>query len=142
MPSRQTAQVIQPVVFIQYSDDVGKTVSEELRKALQKAGFKAPLAEAKGYEKGEVRYFFGADRDKASTVKEIVEIELAKQRYLVSLAISALNPKRYNAPPGQIEVWLPPLKGQQDKGVIQSSPRAIMEQRTAFPSNSLVPKDK
>ena len=45
-------------------------------------------------------------------MKEVVELELAKRRYLVSLALQPIDSKEFpSVPIGQLEVWLPSLRG-------------------------------
>jgi MinD-like ATPase involved in chromosome partitioning or flagellar assembly/tetratricopeptide (TPR) repeat protein len=107
-PIPRPATDVTATVYIQFSDGPGKTLIEELHAALKTGGFKSSGGELKPVKEGEVRYH-PRDADRAKRVKEIVELTLARQRYLLALELKPLDPKLYPSSAGKIEVWLPEL---------------------------------
>jgi hypothetical protein len=64
-----------------------------------------------------VRFFFARDREDAERVKSLVQSELGKRGYSLSLQLLQRDGKKFeNAAPGKIEVWLPPLAHAQRGG--------------------------
>jgi hypothetical protein len=86
-------------------------VLKEVGKALQAAGYELPDTRiAAGKTGGDVRFFFPDDRREANRIKSLVEAELRKQGFPVSLQLLERDGRRFqHAAPGKIEVWLPPL---------------------------------
>jgi general secretion pathway protein A len=86
-------------------------VLKEVGKALQAAGYELPDTRiAAGKTGGDVRFFFPDDRREADKIKSLVEAELRKQGFPVSLQLLERDGRRFQyAAPGKIEVWLPPL---------------------------------
>jgi tetratricopeptide (TPR) repeat protein len=101
-------------VYVHFAVAEDRSVAQDLMKALQSQGLKAPSVVLKaGPVNGEVRYYYSQDLETAARAKRTVEVELAKQRYFVSLELRLLDTKVLKASPGVIEVWLPQLHGKE-----------------------------
>ena len=98
-------------VFVHTPTYRDRPVIEEVGKALHAAGYELPdtrVAAAK--TGGDVRFFFPADRREANEVKSLIEGELRKHGFSVSLQLLERDGKKFQyAAPGKIEVWLPSL---------------------------------
>jgi general secretion pathway protein A len=98
-------------VFVHTTNYRNEPVIEEVGKALQAAGYESrEIRVATGRTAGDVRFFFPADRREANTVKFLVESELRKRGFPMSLQLLERDGGKFqHAAPGKIEVWLPPL---------------------------------
>jgi hypothetical protein len=78
---------------------------------LHAAGYEFPDTRvAAGKTAGDVRFFFPGDRREADKIKALIEGELRKHGYPVSLQLLERDGRKFQyAAPGKIEVWLPPL---------------------------------
>jgi tetratricopeptide (TPR) repeat protein len=100
-------------VHIQFTDAADEPIAELLRSALQNEGLRVPKIQlAKEPKAGEIRYYQAEDLENAARAKRIVELELAKRRYLVPLELKLIEAKQGNAIGGLIEVWLPQLSSE------------------------------
>jgi hypothetical protein len=86
----------------------------QIAKTLQAAGYELPEPRiANGRTGGDVRFFFPSDRREANAVKFLVETELRKRGFPISLQLLERDGRKFqHAAPGKIEVWLPPLPEQ------------------------------
>ena len=84
---------------------------EEVGKALYAAGYDLPDTRvAAGKTGGDVRFFFPGDRREANEIKALIEGELRRHGYPVSLQLLERDGRKFQyAAPGKIEVWLPSL---------------------------------
>jgi general secretion pathway protein A len=100
-----------PRVFVHTPTYRDRPVIEEVGKALHAAGYDLPETRvAAGKTDGDVRFFFPGDRREANEIKALIEAELRKHGYPVSLQLLERDGRRFqHAAPGKIEVWLPPL---------------------------------
>ena len=98
-------------VFVHTPNYRNEPVIKEVGKALQTAGYGTPeIRIATGKTGGDVRFFFPSDRREANTVKFLIEAELRKRGFPVSLQVLERDGRKFqHAAPGKIEVWLPPL---------------------------------
>ena len=98
-------------VFVHTPEDADRPVITQIAKALQAAGYELPDPRiADGRTGGDVRFFFPGDRREANTVKFLVETELRKRGFAISLKLLERDGRKFqHAAPGKIEVWLPPL---------------------------------
>ena len=98
-------------VFVHTPNYRNEPIIKELGKALETAGYETPEVRiATGRTGGDVRFFFPSDRREANTLKFLVEAELRKRGFPVSLQLLERDGKKFqHAAPGKIEVWLPPL---------------------------------
>jgi hypothetical protein len=112
-PSRETARG-NARVFVHSANYRNESVIKEIGKALQAAGYEtSEMRVATGRTDGDVRFFFPRDRREANTVKFLVEAELRKRGFPVSLQLLERDGRKFQrAAPGKIEVWLPPLPEQ------------------------------
>ena len=100
-----------PRVFVHTPTYRDRPVIEEVGKALYAAGYDLPDTRvAAGKTGGDVRFFFPGDRREANEIKALIEGELRKHGYPVSLQLLERDGRKFQyAAPGKIEVWLPPL---------------------------------
>ena len=100
-----------PRVFVHTPTYRDRPVIEEVGKALYAAGYDLPDTRvAAGKTGGDVRFFFPGDRREAHEIKALIEGELRKQGFPVSLQLLERDGRKFqHAAPGKIEVWLPPL---------------------------------
>jgi type II secretory pathway predicted ATPase ExeA len=100
-----------PRVFVHTPTRRDRPVIEEVGKALHAAGYDLPDTRvAAGKTDGDVRFFFPDDRQEANEIKTLVEGELRKHGYPVSLQLLERDGRKFQyAAPGKIEVWLPSL---------------------------------
>ena len=98
-------------VFVHTPNYRNEPIVKELGKALQTAGYETPeIRVGSGRTGGDVRFFFPSDRREAKTVKFLIEAELRKRGFPVSLQLLERDGREFqHAAPGKIEVWLPPL---------------------------------
>jgi general secretion pathway protein A len=98
-------------VFVHTPEDADRPVITQIAKALKAAGYELPDPRiADGRTGGDVRFFFSGDRKEANTVKSLVETELRKRGFAISLQLLERDGRKFqHAAPGKIEVWLPPL---------------------------------
>ena len=108
--TRETAQG-SARVFVHTPEQADRPVTTQVAKALQAAGYELPDPRiANGRTGGDVRFFFSEDRREANTVKFLVEAELRKRGFPISLQLLERDGRKFqHAAPGKIEVWLPPL---------------------------------
>jgi general secretion pathway protein A len=109
-PSREAARG-NARVFVHSASYRNESVIQEIGKVLQSAGYETPeLRVATGRTAGDVRFFFPRDRREANTVKFLVEAELRKRGFPVSLQLLERDGRKFqHAAPGKIEVWIPSL---------------------------------
>lgn len=100
-------------VFVHTPDYRNRPVINQVGKALQAAGYELPeMRMATGRTGGDVRFFFPGDQREANAVKFVVEAELRKRGFPISLQLLERDGRKFqHAAPGKIEVWLPPLPG-------------------------------
>jgi hypothetical protein len=98
-------------VFLHTSDERDRPVLEEIGDALRVKGYTIPETRlSSSRTQGDIRFFFSQDRRDADSVKSIVESELSRLGYRISLEVLERDGKRFLfAAPGKIEVWIPPL---------------------------------
>jgi general secretion pathway protein A len=113
----QTYQEL-PVVYVHTSEERDGSVLEEIINVLRTDGFAVRDARfSPGKTRGDVRFFFSQDRRDAERVKAVVQSELGKRGYYLSLQLLERDGKKFeHAAPGKIEVWLPPLSNAQRTG--------------------------
>jgi hypothetical protein len=101
-------------IFVHTPQHADRPVITQIAKALQAAGYELPDPRiANGRTGGDVRFFFSEDRREANTVKFLVESELRKRGFPISLQLLERDGRKFqHAAPGKIEVWLPPLPEQ------------------------------
>ena len=98
-------------VFVHTPEYADRPVITQIARALQTAGYELPDPRiANGRTGGDVRFFFPGDRREANTVKFLVEAELRKRGFPISLQLLERDGRKFqHAAPGKIEVWLPSL---------------------------------
>ena len=101
-------------VFVHTPEHADRPVITQIAKTLQAAGYELPDPRiANGKTRGDVRFFFPGDRREANTVKFLIEAELRKLGFPISLQLLERDGRKFqHAAPGKIEVWLPPLAEQ------------------------------
>jgi general secretion pathway protein A len=111
--SRETARG-NARVFVHSANYRNESVIKEIGKALQAAGYEtSEMRVATGRTAGDVRFFFPRDRREANTIKFLVEAELRKRGFPVSLQLLERDGRKFqHAAPGKIEVWIPSLSDQ------------------------------
>jgi general secretion pathway protein A len=99
-------------VFVHTPEHADRPVISQIAKTLQAAGYELPDPRiANGRTQGDVRFFFPGDRREANTVKFLIEAELRKLGFPISLQLLERDGKKFqHAAPGKIEVWLPALE--------------------------------
>ncbi len=113
-PERVTTPVSQqsaPIVYLHTSEVRDRFVLEEIGNILRVNGYAVRDTRfTRNKTQGDVRFFFPRDRRDAERVKSVVQSELAKRGYSVSLQLMERDGKKFQfAAPGKIELWLPPL---------------------------------
>jgi general secretion pathway protein A len=113
-PERVTTPVSQqsaPIVYLHTSEVRDRFVLEEIGNILRVKGYTVRDTRfTRNKTQGDVRFFFPRDRGDAERVKSVVQSELAKRGYSVSLQLMERDGKKFQfAVPGKIELWLPPL---------------------------------
>ena len=98
-------------VYLHTSQPGDRVVLEGVGDALRVKGYTIPETRLSSSKtQGDVRFFFSQDRVAAETVKSIVESELDRLGYRISLEVLERDGKQFQfAAPGKIEVWIPPL---------------------------------
>jgi general secretion pathway protein A len=98
-------------VFLHTSKEGDRLVLKEIGDALRVKGYTIPETRlSSSRTQGDVRFFFSQDRLDAEKVKSIVEAELGRLGYPISLEVLERDGKKFQfAAPGKIEVWIPPL---------------------------------
>jgi type II secretory pathway predicted ATPase ExeA len=98
-------------VFLHTSKEGDRSILEEIGDALRVKGYTIPETRlSSSRTQGDVRFFFSQDRLDAEKVKSIVELELRRLGYRISLDVLERDGKKFQfAAPGKIEVWIPPL---------------------------------
>lgn len=98
-------------VYVHASKKRDRLVLEEISDALRDKGYTTPDTRlTSGRTQGDVRFFFPQDQRDAEGVKSLVESELARRGYRISLELLERDGRKFQfAAPGKIEVWLPPL---------------------------------
>jgi general secretion pathway protein A len=98
-------------VFLHTSKQGDRSILEEVGDALRVKGYTIPETRlSSSRTQGDVRFFFSQDRRNAESVKSIVESELGRLGYRLSLEVLERDGKKFQfAAPGKIEVWIPPL---------------------------------
>ncbi|HEX2230389.1 MAG TPA: AAA family ATPase [Candidatus Binatia bacterium] len=101
----------QPVVYVHTSRQSDGPLIEEIGEVLRIDGYNVRDTRfTRNGTQGDVRFFFPRDREDAERVKSLVQSELGKRGYSLSLQLLQRDGKKFqNAAPGKIEVWLPPL---------------------------------
>lgn len=98
-------------VYVHTSEKRDLKALEDLGNSLRSKGYEVPdtrLTSAR--TEGDIRYFFPQDRDEAGRLKTLVESDLARQGYRVSLRVLERDGTKFeHSSPGKIEIWLPPL---------------------------------
>ena len=109
-PTRETVRG-SARVFVHTPEYADRQAITQIAKALQAAGYElSDLRIANGGTGGDVRFFFPGDRREANTVKFLIEAELRKRGFPISLQLLERDGRKFqHAAPGKIEVWLPPL---------------------------------
>jgi hypothetical protein len=104
-----------PVVYVHVSQERDWPLLEEIGGALRDNGYSVPVTRyARGRTRGDVRFFFLQDRREAERIKSVVESELGRRGYPMSLELLERDGRRFEfAAPGKIEVWLPALRSAQ-----------------------------
>jgi len=103
----------EPSIFIQYNDPDDEEVIKQVAKDLKARGFRVvgqpELSGSAANGDGDVRSFNPDDKKKAEEIKDAVRESLAAQGY--DKIIKARPLAGYEkVPPGQIEVWIAPLR--------------------------------
>jgi general secretion pathway protein A len=98
-------------VFLHTSKAGDRSMLEEIGDALRVKGYTIPETRlSSSRTQGDVRFFFSQDQQDAEKVKSIVELELRRLGYRISLDVLERDGKKFQfAAPGKIEVWIPPL---------------------------------
>ena len=99
-------------VFLHTSKEDDRSILEEIGDALRIKGYTIPETRlSSSRTQGDVRFFFSSDRQDAEKVKSIVELELYRLGYRISLDVLERDGKKFQfAAPGKLEVWIPPLQ--------------------------------
>ena len=100
-----------PLVYVHTSAERDRPILEEIGNVLRDDGYDVRGTRfTRNGTQGDVRFFFPRDRDNAEQVKSLVQLELVKRGYSLSLQLLERDGKQFeHAAPGKIEVWLPPL---------------------------------
>jgi general secretion pathway protein A len=100
-----------PIVYVHTSEERDRFVLEEIGNVLRVNGYTVRDTRfTPNKTQGDVRFFFTRDRRAAERVMSVVQSELAKRGYSVSLQLMERDGKKFQfAAPGKIELWLPPL---------------------------------
>jgi hypothetical protein len=100
-----------PIVYVHTSEERDRFVLEEIGNVLRFNGYTVRDTRfTPNKTQGDVRFFFTRDRRAAERVMSVVQSELAKRGYSVSLQLMERDGKKFQfAAPGKIELWLPPL---------------------------------
>jgi general secretion pathway protein A len=113
-PSVSAVQKTDPFVtrvYLHTSKPSDRVLLEQIADVLRTKGYVIPdtrLSSSK--TQGDVRFFFSQDRRDAESVKSIVELELRRLGYRISLDVLERDGDKFQfAAPGKIEVWVPPL---------------------------------
>jgi general secretion pathway protein A len=98
-------------VFLHTSKEGDRFILEEIGATLRVKGYTIPETRlSSSRTQGDVRFFFSQDRRDAESVKSIVESELGRLGYRISLEVLERDGRKFQfAAPGKIEVWIPPL---------------------------------
>lgn len=117
--SQKTARA-DPKVLLHTSSERDRPVLDEIGEALQAKGYTIwDTRLTVGRTQGDVRFFFPEDRREAERVKLVVESELGRRGYHITLQLFARDGKKFQfAAPGRIEVWLPPLRNSRESGQV------------------------
>jgi hypothetical protein len=97
------------IVFIQFQGDLERPVVQQLRQRFNSAGFVSPDVErvTSGQFNSSVRYFHPEDAATADSVAEIARTFVQQQRLRVpSVPVLSFAGRGFNAPRGQVEVWI------------------------------------
>jgi hypothetical protein len=99
-------------VYVHMSEERDRAVAEGVGDALRNSGyFVSYTRTARGRTQGDVRFFFRQDRVEAERIRSVIETELARLGYPISLKLLERDGGKFEfAGPGKIEVWLPPLR--------------------------------
>lgn len=113
-PERATTPVSHqsaPIVYLHTSEERDRSVLEEIGNTLRVNGYTVRDTRfTRNKTQGDVRFFFTRDRHAAERVMSVVQSELVKRGYSVSLQLLERDGKKFQfAAPGKIELWLPPL---------------------------------
>ena len=105
------------IVYFHTSENRDRSMLSEIGEALRTQGYAIPETRlARGRTDGDVRFFFANDRRHAEMVKSVVESELGRRGYHMSLKVFSRDGRKFEfAAPGKIELWLPPLSRFQSK---------------------------
>jgi hypothetical protein len=109
---RSEAHDTRAVVFVHTSEARDRRTLEELGAALGVHGYTVrDIRITRNKTEGDVRFFFRRDREDAKKIKSLVQSELGRRGYSVTVALLERDGGRFQfAAPGKIEVWLPPLR--------------------------------
>ncbi|MEX0806315.1 MAG: AAA family ATPase [Candidatus Binatia bacterium] len=112
--ARENNQV-DATIYVITSAERDRSVLDEIGDSLRTKGYSIRDTRlTTGRTEGDVRFFFPRDRSDAETVKSVVESELARRGYRMSLKLLERDGRQFEfAAPGKIEVWLPPLPNSQ-----------------------------
>ncbi|MPZ78841.1 MAG: AAA family ATPase [Deltaproteobacteria bacterium] len=112
--AREVIQV-DTTIYVITSAERDRSVLDEIGDSLRTKGYSIRDTRlTTGRTEGDVRFFFPRDRSDAETVKSVVESELARRGYRMSLKLLERDGTQFEfAAPGKIEVWLPPLADSQ-----------------------------
>ncbi|HWO42158.1 MAG TPA: AAA family ATPase [Candidatus Eisenbacteria bacterium] len=107
--ARPSAQVR---IYTQGAEERDRALLDEIREVLVENGYSARDARlARGFTRGDVRFFFPQDRTEAERIKTLIETELSRRGVALSLEMLERDGSKFElAVPGNIEVWLPPLE--------------------------------
>lgn len=95
------------VVFLQFKGDIHRDIIRQLQSNISKAGYTAPGIEyVAGNYTSEVRYFHPVDSTYARSVQELTQEFMNGTNFRVNVGIRDLTRAQFNAPEGQIEVWI------------------------------------
>jgi hypothetical protein len=95
------------IVFIQFQGDIQRSVIKRLQDELNATGYNAPgVDRVEGDYSNEIRYFHKEDAAFAIKVCEITQQFLMKTGKDSQLNCRDLSVKKFQAPKGQVEVWL------------------------------------
>jgi general secretion pathway protein A len=99
------------IVYVHVSEQRDRPLIDEIGGALRQNGYLVRDTRfAPGGTQGDVRFFFVEDRRQAEKIKSVIESELGRRGYPMSLRLLERDGRKFEfAAPGKIEVWLPPL---------------------------------
>lgn len=101
------SRIHQSVVYIQFAVERERTIARALRDSLQAAGFWAPdVDQVDGDFRNWIRYFHESDESLARKAQDAVHRFFAARGDTIQFRVQNLGGRGFNAPEGQIEVWM------------------------------------